>query len=357
MCETVDMQGLVQRIEAVGGRTLLRLPGPVLRLLSGGKKQNESGHTLNAQIQAGLLLAKLKGAAENKSPQEARLHLARLTGQFNLKKEPVERIENFSIPGVDGLRIPLRLYGATADDRKKPCLVYFHGGGFVIGDLETNDSMLRMIAIRTGCHVVSVDYRLAPEYPYPAAQTDAVIAYRWLLNFGSQFGIDTNRIILAGDSAGGNLCLHVAMQCKRKRLKRPVFLALIYPWTDISYNSITDESMIELADGFGLTGSLLDYFRRHAFAGHEELKDPLISPVYAKQSVLKSLPPVYIQVCGFDPLRDQGIRMADRICDAGGKAETVCYDSLIHASAELAGTVEEAKKMINDLIERVKKLS
>lgn len=344
------------RLEDMIARALLSLPHSLLRFLTGGKKQNESGHVLNAQIQAGLLLSRLKGKPEDYPPAITRKKISRLTGPFDLSAEPLARIENFTIPGPVEHRIWLRLYSSTDESALRPVVLFFHGGGFVIGDLNTNDSLLRLLALRTGYTVISVDYRLAPEHKYPAQYEDALQVYKWILQYGNEFGLNVNRLCLAGDSAGGNICLHIAMNAKKKRWKQPSLLALIYPWVDLSDSAITDESMIEMASGFGLTGSMLDYFRRHAFDFSIDLKNSNISPIYAKESVLKKLPPVYIQVCGFDPLRDQGIRMADRINQSGGHAQVVLYESLIHGSIGIAGTVTEAKKMISDYIETIKDL-
>ncbi|MCB1170738.1 MAG: alpha/beta hydrolase, partial [Leptospiraceae bacterium] len=336
-------------LEGKIGRTILRLPPGLLKLLSGGSRQNESGFELDARIQMGLFLSRIHTATENLSPVEARKQLSQLLGHFDIPAEPVARIENFSVPGLQNRRIPLRLYAPTLEARPLPAMIYFHGGGYVIGDLETNDAMLRSLAIQSGLAIVSVDYRLAPEHPYPAAIEDALAVYRWLLAHGEELGLNTNRMGIGGDSAGGNICLNLSLTAKRKRIKKPDFQVLIYPWADLGNSAIADSSMIELASGHGLTGAMLDYFRRHAFSQNTDFEDPMVSPVHAKKADLKAMPPTFIQVCGFDPLRDQGIRLARYMQEAGATVQIRAYESLIHGSINLARSVPEARQLIHDL--------
>lgn len=336
-------------LEGMIGRSILRLPPRLLQILSGGKKRNESGFELDPRIQMGLLLSRIHPPTEDLSPVEARKQLSNLLGHFDILPESVPRVESLSLPGKEGGRIPIRLYSATCQARPTPAMLYFHGGGFVIGDLNTNDSMLRTLAVESGLTIVSVDYRLAPEHPYPAGAEDALSAYRWMLDHGEQLGVDPRRLGLGGDSAGGNLCLNVSMRAKRKRWPGPAFLALIYPWVDLGNSAIADSSMIEMARGFGLTGTMLDYFRRHAFPRDTDFEGALISPAHAKRSELKALPPTLIQVCGFDPLRDQGLRLGKAMHDAGASVQVKAYESLIHGSINLARTVLEARTLIDDL--------
>ncbi|MBI41553.1 MAG: lipase [Leptospiraceae bacterium] len=343
------MAGWIQKLEGKIGRAILSLPPGLLRVLSGGVTRNDAGHTLDPRIQMGLLLSRIHASAENLSPVEARRQLSSLLGHFDLLPEPVARVEDFSIPGQDNKRIRMRLYSATCEARLQPAMLYFHGGGFVIGDLDTTDAILRTLAIQSGLVILSVDYRLAPEYPYPAGAEDALEAYRWVLDHGHNLGIDANRLGLGGDSAGGNLCLNVSFQSKRKRIKRPTFQSLIYPWVDLGNSAIADSSMIELAKGFGLTGTMLDYFRRHAFSQSIDFEDFMVSPCHAKKADLKALPPTFIQVCGFDPLRDQGLRLGSLMQDAGASVRIRTYESLIHGATNLARSVPEARELITDM--------
>ena len=336
-------------LEGATGRSVLSLPGSLLRVLSGGTKKNDEGAALNPAIQMGLLLARIHKATEDLEPPRARSELARLTGFFDLPAEPLARVENLSIPGLQGHRIPVRLYSALRDNRMRSAMIYFHGGGFVIGDLNSNDAMLRSVAARSGLSIVSVDYRLAPESPYPAGAEDAWAAYQWFQKHGNELGLNPGSMGVGGDSAGGNLAIHVSLMAKKKRIRSPEFQALIYPWVDLGDSAIADSSMIELASGYGLTGAMLDYFRRHSFQTGTNFDDPMLSPVKASRSALKALPPTLIQLCGFDPLRDQGRRFGALIQEAGGEVNIKNYDSLIHGSISLAGTIKEARSMIDDL--------
>ncbi|HBS05035.1 MAG TPA: alpha/beta hydrolase [Leptospiraceae bacterium] len=343
------MAGWIQRLEGKTGRAILSLPEPVLRFFSGGATRNDAGNILDARIQMGLMLSRIHEAAENLSPVEARKQLSNLLGHFELLPQPVARIENLSIPGPNNRRIKLRLYSATCEAGLQPAMLYFHGGGFVIGDLNTNDSMLRALAIQSGLIIISVDYRLAPEHPYPAGAEDALASYRWVLEHGHNLGIDSSRLGLGGDSAGGNLCLNVSFNAKKKRIQKPAFQSLIYPWVDLGNSAIADSSMIELAEGYGLTGTLLDYFRRHAFSHDTDFESYIVSPCHAKKSDLKALPPTFIQVCGFDPLRDQGLRLGNLMQDAGASVQTRIYEGLIHGATNLARSVPEARELISDM--------
>ncbi|MBU44474.1 MAG: lipase [Spirochaetaceae bacterium] len=343
------MADWLRTLEGKTGRAILSLPEGLLRFLSGGKKRNESGYLLDARIQMGLLLSRIHEATENLTPLHARKQLAELLGHFDLEPEPLARLENLSIPGPENRRLRIRIYAPTCEARLQPAMIYFHGGGYVIGDLETNDSMLRLLAIESGLTIVSVDYRLAPEHPYPAGAEDGLVAYKWLLEHGKHLGIDASRMGLGGDSAGGNIVLYISLNAKRKRIKRPAFQALIYPWVDLGNSAITDSSMIEMAEGFGLTGTMLDYFRRHAFPQNTDFESPLVSPCHAKKADLKALPPTFIQVCGFDPLRDQGLRLGSLMREAGATVQVRNYESLIHGAINLARTVPEAKQLIDDL--------
>ncbi|MEQ8353386.1 MAG: alpha/beta hydrolase [Leptospiraceae bacterium] len=343
------MAGWKQTLEGKTGRAILSLPEGLLRFLSGGKKKNESGFLLDARIQMGLLLSRIHEPTENLSPLAARQQLSDLLEHFNMPPEPVARVESFSIPGPDNDRIRLRLYSATCEAALQPGMIYFHGGGFVIGDLDTNDSMLRSLAIQSGLVIISVDYRLAPEFPYPAAAEDALSVYQWVLEHGHNLGIDSSRLGLGGDSAGGNLCLNVCFRSKRKRWKRPSFQSIIYPWVDLGNSAIADSSMIEMAEGYGLTGTMLDYFRRHAFSQNTDFEDYIISPCHARKTDLKSLPPTFIQVCGFDPLRDQGLRLANLMQEAGANVRVKTYESLIHGAINLTGTVPEARTLVDEM--------
>ena len=353
------IQNLIKNLEYILGRALLRLPDGMLRVLSGGQKTNQAGHQLDPRIQMALLLDRIKPDLDTLPPQLARQQLRDLVRIFDLEPEDLPRVENLSSPGVARIsnRIPMRLYAPTAQARDLPTLVYFHGGGFVIGDLDGYDAMMRYICKQSGCIVVSVDYRMAPDHPFPAAVDDALETYAWLLKNGPLFGVDPKRVGVGGDSAGGNLALNICLQAPGRRLKTPAFAALIYPWVDISETQHEDASIREFAEGFALTGKLIEYFTRHTFLSTQKLEDPAVSPIFAPTAQLKRVPPTLIQLCGFDNFRDQCLRMAARLEQAGVECETQLYPTLIHGSVSLAGIVPDARTMLDDYAAGIQKLA
>lgn len=338
----------------------MRLPDGVLYALSGGKKTNQAGHQLDARIQMGLLLDRTKPALNTLPPQKARDQFRDLVSISDLPIEPLPRVENFSVPGVARIssRIPMRLYSPNNQALKDlPALIYFHGGGFVIGDLDTYDAMLRYVSKKSGCIVISVDYRLAPDHPYPGPVDDALATYGWLLKNGALFGIDTKKIGVGGDSAGGNLSLNICLQGSSQRLKAPAFQALIYPWVDLSGSQNDDESIREFAQGYALTADLIQYFTRHTYLSTQKLQDPGVSPIFAPAAGFKRIPQTYIQMCGFDPFREQCKRLADRLKIAGVACETKLYPTLIHGATGLAGVVPDARQMLDDYADAVAKMA
>ncbi|MCR9140997.1 MAG: alpha/beta hydrolase [bacterium] len=344
-------QTLLKKLEYTLARAILKLPDSMLYALSGGKSRtNQAGHRLDARIQMALRLDRLKPDIHTLPPQMARQQLRELVRIFDLDPEPLPRAENISVPGVARIstRIPMRLYAPTAQAKELPALVYYHGGGFVIGDTAGYDATMRYLSKKSGCIVISVDYRLAPDHPYPAAVDDALATYAWILKNGPLFGVDPKRVGVGGDSAGGNLALNICLQAASQRLKSPAFLAMIYPWVDVSDSAHEDESYRELGGEYALTLELLEYFTRHTFLSTQKLNDPAVSPVYTKAQQLKRVPPTLIQLCGFDPLRDQGQRMGDQLKAAGVECETRLYPTLIHGAMSLAGVVPDARTMLDE---------
>ena len=355
------IQTILKHIEARVAHALLRLPDRLLYALSGGQRVNQSGHQLDARIQLGLVLQRAKPALETLPPQIARRQLREMVTIFDLPPESLPRVENLSIPGVAKIstRIPLRLYAPTNQAKDLPTLLYFHGGGFVVGDLDTYDAMLRYVCKKVGCIIISVDYRLAPDHPFPAAVDDALATYAWIQKHGPLFGVDVKRLGVGGDSAGGNLALNICLAGAGAlpRLKAPAFQTLIYPWIDLYEAHTQDASFKEFATGFALTAALIEYFTRHAFLSTQKLQDPRVSPLLAPAAGLKRVPPTLLQLCGFDPLRDQGVRLAARLNDAGVDCETKLYPTLIHGATGLAGIVPDAREMLDDFARGLAKLS
>ena len=206
-----------------------------------------------------------------------------------------------------------------------PTLIYYHGGGFVIGTVETHDSTCRRLANRSRCQVISIDYRLAPEHPFPASTDDGIAAFRHIRDNAASFGVDPKRIAVGGDSAGGAIAAVVCQAIRDAGEPGPAFQMLIYPATDSSRESGSRKAF---AEGYFLTKSLMDWFWKAYVPGGTDLSDLRLSPLLAKS--FAGLPPAFVLTAGFDPLRDEGRAYADRLIEAGIKTTYVNYPGTIH---------------------------
>ncbi len=222
-----------------------------------------------------------------------------------------------------------RLYTPEGAPSVGPGLVYFHGGGFVIGDLDTHDGFLRRLSAASGVKVLSVDYRLAPEHPFPAAHDDALAATRWAFDHAAGIGFDPARIAVGGCSAGGNLSACVALELKADPARKLAFQLLLYPATAMAQDT---QSRRDLAEGHLLTAEVMAWFGDHfAAAGHPQQRRA--EPVHADVS---SVAPALVVTAGFDPLKDEGKAYAAAIGAAGGRAEHLEYGGFVHDFYTLA---------------------
>ena len=273
---------------------------------------------------------------ESFSPAEARRLAAESLEPVRGIAEPVRSVENQRIPGPDG-EIPIRVY--TPDTpAPRPAMVYFHGGGWVLCDLDTHDVICRAIARRAGAVVVAADYRLSPEYKFPAAVVDCYAATQWAAMNAERLGIDRNRISVGGDSAGGNLATVVSLKSRDENGPRIALQALVYPVTDLS--SFATSSYQEFAEGYQLTRSEMEWFRDHYLASTKDALDPHASPLLARD--LHGLPPALIITAECDPLRDEGEAYAKRLADAGVPVTCTRYPGMIHPFFSLSGAIPQA---------------
>jgi len=256
-------------------------------------------------------------------------------------EEPVAQVETRVIPGP--VQIPVRVYRPSlATDL--PALMFFHGGGFVICNLDTHDRACRGLANASGCVVVSVDYRLAPEHKFPAAAEDAYSATRYVAEHASEFGIDASRIAVGGDSAGGNLATVVAMMARDRGAPALKFQLLIYPVTDFTEHVTQSER--DYGHGHFLDEELMDWFADQYFATTADRHLPYGSP--SKASDLKGLPPAMVITGECDPLRDQGEAYADKMRSAGVSVVLKRYEGMIHPFVSLAGIVDAGRDAIKE---------
>ncbi|MDT5325104.1 MAG: hypothetical protein QOF25_2256 [Mycobacterium sp.] len=321
-------------------RALPKIPDPVKRLLMGRRSVTIDGNTLDTTLQ--LLLAAqrsagMKGLVASWDLSVARTQLRKLAAMVDA--DVAVGVKDMSIPAPAGA-IRARHYvpvnAVPVDSSRKrssadpePLLVFYHGGGFVIGDIDTHDGLCRLICRDAGVHVLSIDYRLAPEHTAPAAVQDCYAAYRWALEHAAELGADPARVAVGGDSAGGNLAAVVSQQARADGVRLPALQLLIYPVTDFSADT---RSKTLFADGFFLTKADMDWFRAQYLEGAPiDGADPRVAPLLADD--FSGLPPALLLTGGFDPLRDEGNQYAVALAAAGVPVDHRHYGSLIHGFA------------------------
>jgi acetyl esterase len=239
--------------------------------------------------------------------------------------------------------IPMRLYrpiGAIAN-AALPVVVYYHGGGWVIGDLDTHDSLCRALSNESGCAVVSVDYRLGPEHRFPAAVDDALAATRWVREQATALHLDASCLAVGGDSAGGNLAAVVSIAARDSGDLPIAFQLLIYPATD---QHRTAPSHTTNGQGYLLTRDTMDYFSGHYINDPAQYKDWRSSPLLHPD--LSKLPPALVLTAGYDPLRDEGAAYAEALTAAGNRASYVCFERQIHGFITMGKVLDEANAAV-----------
>ena len=269
------------------------------------------------------------------SVPDARAAIQAMAGMSGNVQE-VARVEDRRIEGPAG-QIPLRIYTPRGKG-PHPVLVYFHGGGWVIGSLDTHDGTCRQLANGAGCVVVSVDYRLAPEHKFPAGPEDAYAATRWVADNAGALGVDPKRIAVGGDSAGGNLAAVVSLMARDRSGPGLIFQLLVYPVTDARFDT---PSYVENADGYFLTMDAMKWFWGLYLAAPNDGANPYASPLRA--SDLAGLPPALVITAEYDPLRDEGEAYAARLEEAGTSARLSRYDGMIHGFFGMGAMMERAR--------------
>jgi len=299
--------------------------------------------TLDSQVKQILKEAESLGlpAYQDLSPAEARKQMLDLAPPADPALS-VKRVADRSIPGPDG-EIPIRLY-YPAGDAPYATIVYFHGGGWVIGDLDTHHGFCHALAKTSDCLVVAVDYRLAPEHCYPAAVEDAYAATNWVAQNSDTIQADSNRLAVVGDSAGGHLAAVVALMARDRKGPRIDLQVLIYPITDYNFDT---PSYIENKEGYLLTRDLMEWFWNHFIENEGEAHDPYVSPLRAKN--LGDLPPALIVTAEYDPLRDEGESYGKRLQQAGVKVTISRYPGMIHAFIRMTARLDKAKEALDEV--------
>jgi acetyl esterase len=306
-----------------------------------GRPPRLDGQELAPDIHALLKLAKWSGETslvEGRTVEQARAENLEGVPVVTGPPRPMARVEALSIPGPAG-DLPARFYVALgAPQPPQPLLVYYHGGGWVIGDLDTHDGACRFLAEHSGCRVLSVDYRLAPEHPFPAAPEDCLAAFRWAHEHAAELGIDPARIAVGGDSAGGNLSAVVCLMARDQGGPSPAMQLLLYPACDALGGQTSRETF---ARGFLLTRNDMEWFEAHYLPEGCEHDDPRVSIMRAPD--VGNLPPAYVATSGFDPLRDEGETYAARMREAGVRVALQRYRDQIHGFANLTAICPSAR--------------
>jgi acetyl esterase len=335
------------RIERAVARAFVQLPSSVRRILTGPPRRSPEGFELDAEIQSLLWLMNLRNGQE--------LHRGSLrrdrrafdhTGPLLSRPTPDVATEDRRVACAAGDR-RVRVYTpAAARGKAAPGLVFFHGGGFTLGSIESHDGVCRALASEAGVVVASVDYRLAPEDPFPAAADDAIAATRAILGDAAAYGMDARAVAVGGDSAGGNLAA-VTARALRGSATVPAFQLLIYPATDFTRAM---PSHGYFGEGLVLTKPTMDWFLGCYGA---PVDDPRASCLFEKD--LSGLPPAFVVTAGFDPLRDEGKAYADRMREAGVKVEYACSEGSVHGFVNMAGSLREPTRVLSLAADRLRR--
>ena len=256
--------------------------------------------------------------------------------------DPVAAIEDIAIPGQGVAALPLRLFRGAPRGRPLPCLLFLHGGGWVLGDLKSHEGICRRIAAVTGCCVMAVDYRLAPEHPFPAAVEDGATALRWTAAHAESLGIDAKRMAVGGDSAGGNLAAVLALMGRDGNIPRLMYQLLLYPATDLR---MTGESYERVIDSLPLTAKSMRYFIDHYVPSQADRSDWRASPLLAAS--LENTPPALVLTCGHDPLCTEGQLYAARLEREGVPVIAVHLSDQMHGILNMGKAIGAAGGVID----------
>ena len=281
------------------------------------------------------------------SPAEARESMRSRTAALGPFEE-VPAVADHRVP-VTGGEITVRVY-KPAGMGPHPVLVFYHGGGWVIGDLYTHDGICRSIVNAAGCAVASVDYRLAPEFKYPVPVEDSYAGLLWVVANATRLGLDSARIVVGGDSAGGNLAAVMALLARDRRGPRLLLQILVYPVTNHDFGTA---SYRENGTGFVLTTDDMRWFWRHYLSREEQGREMTASPIRAKS--LADLPPALVITAGCDPLRDEGDAYAARLRDAGVAVTLTPYPGMFHGFLRMTRILDQSRVLLDEIVGALKK--
>jgi acetyl esterase len=300
--------------------------------------------SLSPQVLASFAAAKrlAESVPPGDNPLATQRDIFRRMAKSIAEPEPVFQVEDYLIDEYQET-VPVRIYRPSAK-KDLPVTLFFHGGWFIIGDLESHDSLARSLANASGSVVIAVDYRLAPEHPFPAAIDDAYHALVWVSKNGKSLGVNAGRIAVAGDSAGGNIAAVVARKAKENGLTQVRYQVLIYPVTDSSFST---KSWEEFADGPVITKAISQQAFFMYVAGAGNLQNPEIAPLSAEN--LKGLPPAMVIIGEYDPLKDEGLAYAEKLIKAGVDVKLIHYRGMPHGFVQSAALIDAGKDAITEI--------
>lgn len=337
------------RAQAAVVRAAIGLPPRALRLLAGAPVIRDD-QTLDPEVQMLLRLMELdpRPSLEQLTPAESREEIRRTAASVAGLPLSLAEIREVTVQGAAGpLRARLFVPAERAGDTTSPLLIFFHGGGWVRGDIDTHDAPCRLLARSAGVRVLSVGYRLAPEHRYPAAADDACAVLADVHANAAAYGAEPGRIAVGGDSAGGNIAAVCAQRAARDGGAAPAFQLLIYPVTD---NSSQDTASYRLfQDGFHLTSADMTWYRAHYFGSGEATlaREPAASPLLADD--VSGLAPAHVVTAGFDPLRDEGEAYAQRLRDASVQVTVRRHPGLIHGFINAIGAGRASRDAVAEM--------
>lgn len=253
------------------------------------------------------------------------------------------RVEAFTIDGETG-PLNARCYIPVENKNSKACLVFFHGGGFVIGSTKNFDSACMRLSVAAKCRVISVSYRLAPEHRFPAAHDDAFAAWNWLINNAKSLKLDSKMIAVSGESAGGNLAAYLAQETARKKIQQPVFQLLFYPL--LQYADVRSKKSSFKETGFLVATRLFELFRDTYVPRKPDRMDVRVSPLFAPPADFQRLCPAHMVLCGWDPLLAEGRAYADQMVRSGVKATVKEYPNMVHGFLSLTSRSRLAQNAV-----------
>ena len=314
-------------------QSLCRLPPEMLRRMTGGRVVID-GKTLDAQVQLLISMAnRLAAPHVHQVPvDKARANFRAEMKIIDVSSREMERVEPRYILGPSGV-IPLRVYKPRRLASPAPIIVYYHGGGWVIGDLDSHDHICRLMADEVGAILIAVDYRLAPEHQFPAAYHDGYAAFRWACEAAQALGGRPENIAVAGDSAGGNLAAVVSYRAREEKVQLPRLQVLIYPSTDTTGAMPSRQTF---AGGYFLEKQSLDWFKAQYLPDSVDIRDPRVSPLFAESHA--GLPQAIVITAGYDPLRDEGEAYVKAMQAAGVEVHYQCAVGLVHGFWSMAAS-------------------